>query len=63
MVAGLAAYAGLGNSVYRRADGQIASTDSFPHLRTMDGNLFIDLEAQFHLAANNLEHRHRAPSL
>ena len=31
--------------------------DSFPHLRTMDGNIGVDLEAQFHVRALNPEHR------
>jgi hypothetical protein len=31
--------------------------NSFPHLRTMDGNAGVDLEAQFHVRASNIEHR------
>ena len=31
--------------------------DSFPHLRTMDRNTGIDLEAQFYVRASNTEHR------
>jgi hypothetical protein len=31
--------------------------DLFPHLRTMDGNAGVDLEAQSHVRASNVEHR------
>jgi hypothetical protein len=40
----------------RRALWPAASEDSFPHLPTMNGNLFVDLKAQAYLAALNLEH-------
>ena len=36
--------------------GRLAA-DAFPHLCTMDGNVPIDLEAQFYVRASNIEHR------
>jgi hypothetical protein len=30
---------------------------SFPHFQTVDGNVRVDLEAEFHLRAPNVEHR------
>ena len=31
--------------------------DAFPHLQTMNGNAGVDLEAQPHVGASNIEHR------
>src|SRR5689334_980787 len=36
---------------------RVSRTDSFPQLPAVDGNLFINLEAQLHLAAVDLQHR------
>jgi hypothetical protein len=44
-------------SAFRRAPGPAVGVDSFPHFRTMDWNIGIDLEAQFHGSALNPEHR------
>jgi hypothetical protein len=41
----------------RRTIQAAAGVDSFPHLPTMDGNRFIDLEAQSYSLATNLEYR------
>jgi hypothetical protein len=37
--------------------GRHASVDSFSHLRTMDGNILIDLEAEFHVRTFDRKHR------
>src|SRR5439155_21659971 len=43
---------------FRRAVRPAAGADPFPHLPAVDGNLFIDLEAQPHLPAVDLDDRH-----
>jgi hypothetical protein len=43
-------------SAFHWAVRPAVGADSFPHLQTMDGNVLIDLEAQSHLSALDLEH-------
>src|SRR5437763_6451548 len=47
----------------RRAVEAPACLDSFPHLPAMDGNFFIDLEAQSYPVPNDLEYRHLEQTL
>jgi hypothetical protein len=45
------------NAVSRSAIDPLASLDSFQHLRTLDWNTRVDLEAQCHISAMNAKHR------
>jgi hypothetical protein len=53
----LKASGNLRGGAFREAAWRAVGADSLPHLETMDGNMGIDLEAQSHAPAFNLEHR------
>jgi hypothetical protein len=57
LLAGLNASGNLRGGAFRQAAWPAVPVDSFPDLQTMDGNLGIDLEAQSHAPAFDLEHR------
>jgi len=44
--------------ISERSTGSIALTNPLPHLRTMDWDIGIDLEAQAHTAVRDLEYGH-----